>query len=175
MQSSMQHDSATSFTISSRHGVLVYSLVERGTNNTYIRWYLVDLWYPQSCKDHRNIDFNLYKLVGRQCTWQNESFLRSKWHWEFQYKISYNFDIRYNFWYASDFHHGFLSYMLDISRPHERVPFICNASSPSDSHPARYMVDGQSVTHWQAKAAVDVVNITIDLRSPAQKVLACLN
>ena len=61
-------------------------------------------------------------------------------------------------------------YIVDIARPHERVPFICNASDPTNSHPAGYMVDGLNLTHWQAKAGVDTANITIDLRSATQKV-----
>lgn len=54
--------------------------------------------------------------------------------------------------------------------PRQRTVSHCDASSPTLSHNASKMVDGNFRTWWQSSASVDKVSIAIDLRGQHQKV-----
>eukprot|EP00794_Sanderia_malayensis_P010015 gene10015-11038_t len=47
--------------------------------------------------------------------------------------------------------------------PRDRILSLCNASDPTYSHPAKYMIDGLFNTFWQSKNSEDNAYITINL------------
>lgn len=52
----------------------------------------------------------------------------------------------------------------DILDPRDRVPYLCNASDGTLSHPPRKMTDGSLATYWQSTAREDVAFIVIDMK-----------
>jgi hypothetical protein len=55
--------------------------------------------------------------------------------------------------------------------PVQRVYKYCDASSPTESHNASYLVDGNLTTFWQSTSMVNRANITIDFSGPVHKVM----
>ena len=55
-------------------------------------------------------------------------------------------------------------------KPRDRNESTCNALDASNSHNASDLVDGKFLTWWQSPAAIDKVNITIDLHGRRGKV-----